>query len=503
VTTTTATTDTTEAARRATAGVAVVVLAAAAPALADRWVIEPQVSLAAIYSDNIHLLPPGASPAPGDSKDDFVGQFAPSIAISRDTERLDVTFSYLYQYLGYAEDSDSNESFNQADAHVAAELVREHFFVDLDGGISQQLIDPDQAFTPSNIPLTSNRIDAVDATLAPYWTQSIGNVGDLELRYERGIVRYEDAPPVTVAPGEAFPVQDLDRQQTIVTLVSPPERRGFTWGADYEFDRQEFSTASDVEFEETSLQLGYWVTGSGRLFVVGGAESDYQEHRSEAELDEGFWEVGMQYSVAARDDFEIRFGERVFGPSRYLRWQHTLTGSTLRLDYIDEASTNSEALFASRTQPVDVESEAGLNRPETTDIFVRHRLQGTWTFDRGGRSVWDVAVYGERRDDRVRDPDDPTPVLGTEENFGTTADWKWKAGGHTTLGFGLGWERSDLTGDDDFDLWHASFEATHDLGVHTALRLLVERASRDGAEFTDYDENRVSLFIDRKFFQPR
>jgi hypothetical protein len=502
VTTTTATTATTEAARRAAAGAAVVTLAACAPALAERWQVEPQISFAAIYSDNIHLLPPDASPAPGDSKDDFVGQFAPSITIRRDTERLDVDFSYLYQYLGYAEDSDSNESFNQADAHVAAELVRERFFVDLDGGISQQLIDPEQAFTPSNIPLTSNRIDTVDATLAPYWTQSIGNVGDLELRYERGIVRYEDAPPVTVAPGEAFPVQDLDRQQVFATLVSPPERRGVTWGANYEFDHQEFTTASDVEFEEASLQFGYWVTGNVRLFVVGGEESDYTQHRSEAELDEPFWEVGMQYSVAERDDLEIRFGERVFGPSRYLRWTHTLAGSILRLDYIDEASTNSEALFASRSQP-DIESEAGLNRPETTDIFVRHRLQGTWTVDRGGRSVWDFSVYGERRDDRIRDPDDPTPVLGTEENFGADAEWRWRAGGHTTLAFGLGWERSDLTGDDDFDLWHASVEASHDLGIRTALRLRYDRASRDGAEFTDYDENRVSLFIDRKFFQPR
>jgi uncharacterized protein (PEP-CTERM system associated) len=503
VTTTTATTATTEPARRVTACAAVAAFAACAPALAERWQVEPALSVAAIYSDNIHLLPPGASAAPGDSKEDFVGQFAPSIAIRRHSERLDVDFSYAYQYIGYAEDSDSNESFNQADAHVAAELVREHFFVDLDGGISQQLINPEQAFAPSNIPLSSNRIDTVDATLAPYWVQSIGNVGDLELRYETGIVHYENAPPVTTSPGVSFPVQDLDRQQTIVTLVNPPERRGMTWGADYEFDHQEFTTSSDVEFEEASLQFGYWVTGNARLFAVGGKESDYQEHRSDAELDESFWEVGIQYSVAARDDLEIRYGERVFGPSRYVRWEHTLTGSTLRFDYTDEASTNAEALFDTHSQPVDIESEAGLNRPETTDIFVRHRLQGTWTIDRGGRSVWDLAVYGEKRDDRIRDPDDPTPVLGTEKNFGTAADWKWKAGGRTTLAFGLGWERSDLTGSNDFDLWQASAEASYDLGVRTALRLLVEHASRDGEEFTDYDENRVSLFVDRKFFKPR
>jgi uncharacterized protein (PEP-CTERM system associated) len=152
---------------------------------------------------------------------------------------------------------------------------------------------------------------------------------------------------------------------------------------------------------------------------------------------------------------------------------------------------------------VDIEGEAGLNRPETSDIFTLHRLQGTWTVDRGGRSVWELAVYAERRDDRVRDPADPTPVLDDEETMGADADWRWQAGARTTLGFGVGWERSDLTGDDDFDLYYASVEASHDLGLRTALRLLVERGTRDGSDFGDYDENRVSLYFDRKFYQQR
>ena len=61
-------------------------------------------------------------------------------------------------------------------------------------------------------------------------------------------------------------------------------------------------------------------------------------------------------------------------------------------------------------------------------------------------------------------------MLGDEETMGTSAGWRWKVGGRTTLAFGLGWERSDLTGEDEFDLWHASVEASHDLGSRTADR---------------------------------
>jgi hypothetical protein len=485
---------------RATPLAAAVALALGAPADAQEWLVEPKVALAAIYSDNVQLARSGLE------ESELVTQIAPSLAINHVDERLELSLNYGFEYLSYAEESDRNESFNEADAHILAELLKERFFVSLDGGISQQVIDPEQAFPPSNIPLSFNRTDAIDAAVAPWWRQPLGPVGDLLLRYEQGLVDYDEES-----------LHDLERSHATVTLDSPAHRRGVTWRFNYDFDTQSFDpavvegvlrTPADAEFEEASAQLGYWVTGSVHVFALGGAESDFQAHRDEAELDESFWEAGLNYTVAERDDFLIRYGERVFGSTLNLRWLHQFRDMSLTLEYYEQPSTNAETRFDRRAQPI-FDSEVGLDRPSDADIFVRQRLQSALVLDHG-RSQWTWTLYGERRTDRTpADPDDdPLGRQGEEQTRGSSIDWLWRAGAHTDLGFGVDWERSEFTDGRDFDLLHARAEARYALGDKTALRLKIERAGRSGdrdtstgtGDVANYDENRVSLFIERSFF---
>lgn len=501
MTSTTATTAITDgrAIPRATPLAAAVALALAGPAGAQEWLVEPKVALAAIYSDNVQLARSGLE------ESELVTRIAPSLAINHVDERLELALNYEYEYLSYAEESDRNESFNEADAHILAELLKERFFVSLDGGISQQVIDPEQAFPPSNIPLSFNRTDAIDAAVAPWWRQPLGPVGDLLLRYEHGIVDYDEEG-----------LHDLERSRATVTLDSPAHRRGVTWRVNYDFDTQSFDpavvegvlrTPSDAEFEEASAQIGYWVTGAVHLFVLGGAESDFREHRDEAELDEGFWEAGFNYTVAERDDFVIRYGERVFGSTLNVHWLHQFRDMSFTLEYYEQPSTNAETRFDRRAQPI-FDTEVGLDRPADSDIFIRQRLQSALVLDRG-RSEWKWTLYGERRTDRTpADPDDDPLRLGEEETRGSAIDWLWHAGARTDLGFGVDFERSEFTDGRDFDLFHARAEARYALGEKTGLRLVVEHAERTGdrdtsagpGDISNYDENRISFFVERSFF---
>ena len=118
-------------------------------------------------------------------------------------------------------------------------------------------------------------------------------------------------------------------------------------------------------------------------------------------------------------------------------------------------------------------------------------------------------AYHEKRTDRVpAEPEEEDPAqLGDEETLGTSADWLWRVGSRTDLGFGVDWERSEFADGNDFDLFHASAEARYALGERTGLRLRLEHASRDGdrdtstlGDASNYDESRVSLFFERAFF---
>ena len=461
----------------------------------EGWAFEPKVSLAGIYSDNVSLAPPGSE------EDELVMQLAPSIALTRASERLDVAFNYGLQSLSYQNESDRDETFHQADAFVLAELVRSHFFVEVNSALSQQIVDPEGAFTPSNIPLTANRTDSVDGELAPYWLQPLGGVGDLELRYERGAVRYDDPPPALAE----VRLQDLDRQQGIVRLTSPARRTGTTWGLNYRYDRQEFEDFSEVEFEEASAELGYKVSHSVRVFAIGGKESDWQEHRSAAELDDPFWEAGLAYVTPERDDLYVSIGERTFGTALKLTWLHTFRGVVAHLRYFEQPSTNAQTRFDGYGAPLQV-TEAGLDRPDDASVFLRKRFESGVTLDRG-RSVWTLELYGEERSDRVDDPADPLR-LGTERSRGTSAGWRWQVGSRTDLDLGADWARSEFDDGRDFDLVHGHVAAHYSLGTHTGLRLTLERASRGGdpgrvtspGDIANYEENRVSLFIERTFF---
>jgi hypothetical protein len=461
----------------------------------EGWQFEPKISLAAVYSDNVDLA------EAGQERSEVVMQLAPQLALKRKSQRLDLDLNYGFQQLAYQRESARNESFQQADAHVAAELVRSRFYVDVNGALTQQIVDPEGAFPPSNLPLSANRTDAVNASVAPYWRQRLGGVGDLMMRYERGIVRYQD-PPASLG---TLRLEDLDRQLAIVSLTSPEQRQGTTWGFDYRYDRQDFQTFSEVEFEQASVNVGYKLTPAVRIFGSGGEESDYRKHRSRAELDDPFWEAGVAYATPERDDLSFTVGKRTFGHTLGLNWTHLFRGFTSNLHYFEEPSTNAQTRFDVNDLPLQV-TEVGLNRPDDGSIFVRKRLEGALEWDRG-RSVWTFGLYGEQRSDRVQDPSS-TVRLGTERTRGTNAGWQWQAGARTDLGFGVEWERSEFTDGRAFDLVHGRVEAHYALGEHTGLRLKLERASRGGdpartvasGDIANFDENRVSLFVERSFF---
>jgi hypothetical protein len=485
---------------RGAAGAVLLALAStAAPAAEEQkpegWAFEPKVSLAAIYSDNVNLAPAGQE------DDELVMQLAPSFALKRASERLDVDLDYTFQSLTYQNQSDRDESFHQANAHVLAELVRSRFFVEVNGALTQQIVDPEGAFPPSNIPLTANRTDSVDGEIAPTWRQPLGAIGDLELHYERAAVRYDQPPPGF----EEVRLQDLDRQLGLVRLTSPAKRTGTTWGFKYQYDRQEFEDFSEAEFEEASAEIGYKVSGSVRIFASGGEESDYQAHRSNAKLDDPFWEAGMAYVTPDRDDLLVSVGQRTFGTSVKLAWVHTFHAIAGHVRYSQEPSTNAQARFDAFGQPAPV-GETGLDRPDDASIFVRKRLESGFSWDTG-HSVWTFGLYGEERTDRVDDPNDPLR-LGTERSRGANAGWHWKVGSRTDLDFGADWGRSEFGDGRDFDLVHGSASAHYLFGTHTGLRLTLERGSRGGdprtvtapGDVANFEENRVSLYIERTFF---
>ncbi len=444
------------------------------------WDFRPTLNAGAIYTDNVRLT--------DDSQADsaFVLQLAPGFSLERDDEDLNVGVNYTLQGLLYSgTDDDSTEVFHSLDAQVSSKLITDAIRIDASGGIFQQVVDPTVSFSNNNLQLTDNRTDGTDINVAPSFRQNLGDFARVLMRYDYGQLNYDDAR-----------LLDATRQQFLFRVGNTETADvGLTWSLDYRFDRQEFDLSPEAEFASANLELGMWFTNNWRVFGVIGQESNFEQHRTRAELDEDTWSAGLNWRVGNRDDLQVSFGERVFGSTFNFRWLHQFEPFSLSLNYLETPTTNAAARFNRRTSVVDI-GEIGLDDGNNTDVFLQERLTAEVQYT-GNRSTATLAFTQENRSERV--VDDGVVSDQDEDTLGVRASLNWQAGAKTNFGAALAWENSEFRSGADSDLVEVQVDAGYALGSRTDLRLELNHLRRDADARDELTENRVGLYLDRDF----
>ena len=90
----------------------------------------------------------------------------------------------------YARNNESS-TLHQFLARAGAEVLPEHFFIDVASSQTQRIVNTDGVRVNNNYAITGNRTDQLTASVRPSWYQPIGSYAEALLDYEHAIVRFD------------------------------------------------------------------------------------------------------------------------------------------------------------------------------------------------------------------------------------------------------------------------------------------------------------------------
>ncbi|MDJ0911042.1 MAG: TIGR03016 family PEP-CTERM system-associated outer membrane protein [Woeseiaceae bacterium] len=456
-------------------------------ALAAQWEWELGGELSVIYTDNLRL-----EEAPFEDSD-TVYLIRPLFGLSTDGDRVDVDIDYAPEAFYYRDASDSDEVFHILDAVMTTDVIRDALFFDLRATHYQTMVSPDVVFQVGNLPATGNRVDSTVLTARPYWQQDLGFARIFaEVSYEDS--RF-DEPPETPDDFNQDNVVKAGR----LNLDNFSQQEGFAWGLGYSYLRAEYELAVPYDYQTATLNLGYWVNDSTRIFVEGGLESAFDNPLDPA-LEDERWEAGFQYAPNSRLNVEIAAGDRTFGSSVRADISYQLRRGNLTLNYSESPATRAE-VGRNRRPLADTDNlDTVLDRPGEADRYIA-RVGELATEIELAKSEMSLRIFFEDRDQRTNEIG---TALGDERFGGAAFRWSWRLGSKSTVGFDVDvvrreeFRESILT---ESDVNRFSVDYNYALSERLSLEVFAVQSKEESEDNTErnYTENQVGLTLRADF----
>ncbi len=456
--------------------------------MAQGWRFEPGVSLSEIYTDNVDLRPDDQA------EDDLITELSPTIAIAYDSQRLQSTLDYRIQALAYSDQSERDNSFQQFDGTFLASLPAS-FFVELSASQTQQITDPQQANAFSNVPVGGGQTDVQTSSISPYWQQRFSSGLQAQLRVSQSHVDYDDDSRATVV--------DSEMDSATFTLSQQQAGQNYLWSFSYYKQEVTFLDSESVVivnqapvvivrdledvFERVDAEFGLVLSNKLTLLLTAGDEdNDFGLSAADGEDPAGSsWTVGLRWT-AARDFFEIKAGERFFGDTASMSWEHRGLYFNINASYAEDLFTDTQTQLDNDVfSEADGFSETSLNRP-TSNVFLRKRADLSVNYNKA-KTQLGLSMYNE-----VRDFQDS---LGEETTRFLAVNWLWNMSPRMSLFVNVDarmdefreLEREDL-------LQQLRVGVRRSPGPRTSLELYIQQAELDSdtAAVSTTDQNQVA-----------
>jgi hypothetical protein len=426
----------------------------------------PSLELSATYIDNLELAGPG-----DEQIEDVVWEVNPTILLTHRAQRITTDLAYTMQNLFYTDDSDRNETFHQLEFSSDLTFVPDMLFLDVGASIAQQLVDPAGPANPNNLFDVGNYVDGVALRARPYLSHEFSGV-QVDAEYGYAHVEYDE-----IDPGTALPSEDSENTVAVASVGGADEDALVTWQLRYDAEETDYDISADYAYETAAAELGWRLSPNLRLLAEGGSETDLSEDLSSGGLDSNFWMAGFRWRPNARDELEVRGGERFFGNTYFFRWRHQARQLQLELQYNEEPTTVS-AVFAFQPPPAtEVPPQDPTNFRLTSEAYIRRDLEGTLTLT-GRRTEIELEVFGERR--RYVESNLTERTVGGELNVTRVMSPR------VDLEFRGSWTLTDLTDNrenEDFDVALATgFALSPRSRLEIELRYLERAAETEGYE---------------------
>ncbi|MGB5259781.1 MAG: TIGR03016 family PEP-CTERM system-associated outer membrane protein, partial [Gammaproteobacteria bacterium] len=385
------------------------------------WSINPGITLSETYSDNVA---PGVV---GADKSEFITQINPGLQAELRGPRIQANLDYRMQNIIYGRNDESN-TFHQYLARAGAEVLPEHFFVDVSASQTQRNISSDGLRFRRNYIITDNRTDQRTASIRPSWHQSIGSYAEALLDYEHGIVRYDE----NVA---GLSDSSLDSASLAISSLSGERRLSWKIIAQGQNIVYEDAAIDDVELRNTGLLLGYRVLpGLSPLGLIGYEDNDFGNRLTETDPKGLFWALGFSWQPNARTELEALAGDRFFGNTYRLKWRQ-------RGRYLSSELTYSEEINGEATSALEgislIDSPYGYSNSSinlTDDLYLSKTVRAYARYSKA-RTLITIAPYFEKREF--------DNSAGDEHVGGITATWQRTFAPRTTITLTLRWRGLD------------------------------------------------------------
>ena len=531
---------------------------------AGDWRITPRISIGATYSDNIRLAPSNEAESdlvlqvdPGisvrkqggrvEARLDYTAQglfYTQEGEAELNNNLLGFGTAELYQDHLFVDayGSISQVPVSSGGRVDAGNLVGgggSSFATGLFGNLNLGLPGSADIFNPvglfSNIALTSDQTTATSFGVSPYWRQNFGGWAEALLRYRYNRTGFGQNADSNGQGGAS----DGDLQSINLNFKSGRHFSLFNWSLDY------FRQQQDLQGQDSGSNPSQGGGDSTRESVTG--QADYRLNRRWALLAEAgyenndlatfqndnrngsYWGLGARWSPnrrfnltglygpdvneiavewipSARTRFELSRRDQNVGVSPGVHWEGSLSYRTRQSQwsarYTEEVTSTQQLLGDSLIgvgpdgQPVLLDDQGqnvavggpfGLSDQE----FLQKRFETDVTYRRA-RSNFVLRAFNEDRqyqDDAL-----------DETTFGIGGLWTWRFAPRTASFLGTGWERDELSEDQQNDYW-VSVIGLARVFTPDSGGLISYRYYRNDAEPADqgFRENRLNVRFSLKF----
>lgn len=465
------------------------------------WTTEADVSVGALYSDNICLLPEN-------EEGQFVGTFTPSARFNRSGTRstLDLFASVRMNTLEFDAPGCTPRGNQQTFAprirlSNANELVSDKLYLDVEMWANQNAVNAFGPGSTDNINARDNSNTSFRYSVSPYWSQRVGDSSSVLLRYSWDqMFNSRDE------------VQDSDSNEIFFRLAQDPNLNKFTMGLTASYSEVTFKETPQRrevtnELSSAQVDIAYQVNSNWQLNGYIGQE--WNDFLTNAEDTEGnYWDVGMLWTPSVRVSVGVGYGERFFGEaprfdisyrhrrttieaaySRVLTYQRNLRTSDPILD-------DADLVLDPGLAPDD--TFLGIPTTNTPSPLLNESLRLRYGF-KARRTTFNLTGYYS---EQTRAEDGLTDIF---QRVGFDAQRTFSRNLYAIVG--INWfgrepdpRRSELERARDSETWRLNLGLSRQLAGNARLKLDYWHSLRE-SEFAldEYTENRVELSINYSF----
>ncbi|MFV8835510.1 TIGR03016 family PEP-CTERM system-associated outer membrane protein [Aquisalimonas sp. APHAB1-3] len=466
--------------------------------------ITPRLDQRVTVTDNVGLSPRGQE------SNDLIYSVAPGVLVEADGNRVTGRLDYSWDNRFYVNEDQRDRASHRLNTSGNAELVEDFLFLDARASRRQRaqtLVDPlgfDEGVGPDGTDVTTWQI-------SPYVRQRLGRFALVDARYTYDQVRYGQGN-----------LRDSSSDTYALDVSSGPMFGRYFWSGN--FSRQEirydtelaFAGDDEVVLASVSGTAGVQLTPRLSVFgTVGEERNDFVSAREE--VDGSFWSAGGRWSPSQRTSMEATYGERFFGSTATLDFQHRRRNSLWRASYSEGISTTRGEILVPDPFCVDALVDDGFTEEEaillcaqfgdaslalTEDVFVSERAQVSVRYDMR-RSSWSLLGFRSERD-YLSEREQIDDLRRDERRTGVTGRMDWDLGPRTTSTTSL--TRTWLEADDIDDetrrerLWSFRTGVTRQLRSDMRGSLTYRHQQRSSTEQVfGYRENAIIATLNMTF----